>query len=314
MSTSDSLEALRRADPRSHVGFGFAAAVESVRERIGTPADVVATPARRRVSIGRLGAVGASLAVATGVAALTFGPSGDAPGLENAAAAVRKAATVTAAAADRSGTAVVRINHDGELWAGSTIRWNGEDISVMAGRTRIGPGKFGELMLVVGGTLYGRDPRTGEWLDQGSPANIDPDSGTTPAETLAAVREDVGGVTLSRLARGVTGVTTSRVGGSTVYRGQVAAGLVARETGFKDGQELRVFPFGYVAHDEAANPAALLDAALTVGADGVVRQIALSWGTWTYTVTYSGLGSAAALVAPKNARSLLKERLQAIHG
>ena len=60
--------------------------------------------------------------------------------------------------------------------------------------------------------------------------------------------------------------------GSTVYRGKVAAGSVARESGFKEGQAIRVFPFGYVAYDEAADPDALLDAALIVGVDGVVRE------------------------------------------
>jgi len=50
-----------------------------------------------------------------------------------------------------------------------------------------------------------------------------------------------------------------------------------------------VLPFGYVAHDAAADPAAPLDAAVTVGA-------------------YSRLGATPALVAPANARSLVEER------
>ena len=47
-----------------------------------------------------------------------------------------------------------------------------------------------------------------------------------------------------------------------------AAGLIARESGFKEGGPIRVFPFGYVAHDEAADPAAPLDTAITVGGMG----------------------------------------------
>ncbi len=46
-----------------------------------------------------------------------------------------------------------------------------------------------------------------------------------------------------------------------------------------------------MAHDEAANPSALLDAAVTVGADGAVREITVSWGSWRYTVTFSNLGT-----------------------
>ena len=115
----------------------------------------------------------------------------------------------------------------------------------------------------------------------GSPKNIDPDSGTTPGEYLAAAREDVGGATLRRITNGMTGLTTQTLAdGSTVYSGAVPAGLIARETGFKEGHAIRVLPFGYVANDEAANPVARLEAEVTVGADGVVREILITGGTW----------------------------------
>ena len=173
-------------------------------------------------------------------------------------------------------------------------------------------GKVGSALLVVDGIFYGIDPGGG-WVAQGSPENIDPGSGTTPDEYLGAVREDVGGATLRRIAGGggVSGLTTTRLAdGSTVYRGTVAGGLIARETGFKEGRSLRVLPFGYVAHGEAADPAAPLDAAVTVGPDGILRKIAIAWGTWTYTVEYSNLGATRAPVAPAHPRSLLKERLR----
>jgi hypothetical protein len=100
--------------------------------------------------------------------------------------------------------------------------------------------------------------------------------------------------------------------GSTVYAGTVPAGLIARETGFKEGESIRVFPFGLVAHDEAADPASLLATTITAGSDGVVREIAVTWGAgasgWRYTVTYSGLGTTPAPRAPANARSLAELR------
>ena len=69
-----------------------------------------------------------------------------------------------------------------------------------------------------------------------------------------------------------------------------------------------MLPFGYVAHDEAADPSAPLDTAITVGADGAVREIAVHSGgdasAWTYTVVYSGLGATAAPQAPANAQPL----------
>ena len=107
----------------------------------------------------------------------------------------------------------------------------------------------------------------------------------------------------------MTGLTTSRLAdGSSVYTGTVPAGAIARETGFKEGQHIRVLPFGYVAHDEAENPQALLDTEVTVGSGGVVREIAVTWGTWRYTVAYDNLGATAAPEAPANAQPLSELR------
>jgi hypothetical protein len=317
MNTSESIHALRRANPRTKAGFAQSveAAAEAVRTQL--PADSCApewraghsSPRRRLVG---LSAAGASLAAVAVVAAFRIvGWPGSGAGVESAAAAFRKAATVTAASAERSGIAVVRITHNGELWAGNTLRWHGGDLAVSSDAPRRPGRRAGSELLLVDGTLYGVEPRDGArvWVVFGSPKSIDPESGTTPDEYLAAVRVDVGGVTLRRFTDGMTGLTTTRLGdGSTVYRGKVAAGLIARETGFKEGKQIRVLPFGYVAHDEAADPGSPLDTAVTVGADGVVREISVTWGAgksaWAYTVTYSRLGATGALVAPKNPRSL----------
>jgi hypothetical protein len=314
MSTSESFQALRRANPRTKAGFeqSVESAADAVRALINSTAPGVAThttapPPRRRLI--RVSAAGASLAAAAAaVAVLTVGSPGGGQGVENAAAAVKRAATLTAASAERSGTAVVRITHNGELWAGSTIRWHGGDLALTSDAP-LRQGKAGSEMLLVDGTMYGPDGEDGAWVELGSPKSIDPDSGTTPDEYLAAVREDVGGVTFRRITDAMTGLTASELDdGSTVYRGSVAAGLVARESGFKEGQAIRVFPFGYVAHDEAADPGAPLDAAITVGADGIVRVITVTWGTgasaWAYTVAYSSLGVTTAPDAPANARPL----------
>ena len=298
----ETLDALRRANPRAEAGFDEAveAVSRAVRAQLGTRA-AAQSPRRSRRGLVRLSVALAAGAVAVAaVVSLSGGPSG-AP---DAAAAVRKAATVSAASAERSGTAVVRLTHDGDLWAGTTIRWHGDDVSVSSDApTRLG--KAGSKLLVVGGTLYGIDPEYGGWLAMGSPSNIDPDSGTTPAEYLAAVREDVGGATLKRITGAMSNPTTRRLAdGSTVYSGAVKAGLVARETGFKEGQAIRVLPFGFVAHGTAAHPASPLDVSVTVGADGIVRGIAVTWRNWSYKVGYAGLGSTPALAAPENARSL----------
>lgn len=316
---SESLQALRRVNPRGREGFedSVLAAVAAVQARIA--ATVTRAPSRvRPTRRGRLVSVsmgGSALAVAATVAVfLTVGSSGRGPGVESAAAAMRKAVSVSAAAAEQSGAAVVRITHNGKLWGGRTIRWHDGDLAV-SGVDPGRQGKAGSEMLLVGGMMYGIDERDGRWVELGPPDSIDPGSGTTPAEYLAAVREDGGGETLRRITDAMTGLTTRQLDdGSTVYSGSVAAGLIARKTGFKEGQPIRVLPFGYVAHDEAADPTAPLDVSVTVGADGIVREIAATWGTsasaWTYTITYGGLGATAAPVAPANAQ-LLRERLHA---
>jgi hypothetical protein len=321
MSTSESVRALRRANPRGKEGFAESveAAAEAVRDRIlaasaGTPEPRLrkSNPRRRLVGVS---AAGMSLAAAAVMAAsLTVGSSGPGPGVEDAIAAVKKAATVTAASAERSGTAVVRITHNDAVWAAKRIRWHEGDVALSDDAPRR-YGRAGSELLVVDGTVYGTDPVNGGWVEMGKPENIDRASGTTPDEHLAAVREDVGGDTLRRIAAGMNGLTTRRFDdGSTLYVGTVAAGQIAREAALKGGRPIRVFPFGYVAHDEAADPAAPLDVAVTVGPDGVVREIAVTWGSsasaWTYTVTYSNLGTTSALAAPANARPL-RERTRA---
>lgn len=312
MNKSESIQALRRANPRAKPGFGESVetASESIRLRIASaPAEPASAdePVHPRRSLMRVSAAGAMLVAAAAVAALFIVGSPGSPGVENAAAAIEKAATVTAASAERSGTAVVYMTHDGRPWAGKTVRWSGDDVAI-ADSSPSRFGRPGSELRVVDGVVYGLDPEGG-WLEQGTPENIDPDSGTTPAEYLAAVREDIGGKSLRRITAGMTGLRTSRAGdGSTVYSGTVAAGLIARESALKGGRPIRVLPFGYAANDEAADPNAPLEAAVTVGADGIVRQIAMSWGRsaspWTYAVTYSGLGATQAPAAPVNARPL----------
>jgi hypothetical protein len=314
MRSERELALLERANP---VDESDLPAPEDTRARL--PRDRILTEPvprnrpRRRALRPALPAAGAAVATAAVVGALVLvGTPGGGADVEDAAAAVQQAAAVTAASAERSGTAVVRITHGDELWAEKTIRWNGSDLSLSdesPGRA----GRTGAEFLLVDGMIYGIDPGDGRWVELGSPESIDPDSGTTPAEYLAATREDVGGAMLRRLTDAITGLATARLeDGSSVYSGSVAAGLVARESGFKEGAAIRVLPFGYVAHGDAADPAAAVDVALTVGADGLVRDVTATWGgeggTWTYRVAYSDLGATPAPTAPADARPLLRDR------
>jgi hypothetical protein len=72
-----------------------------------------------------------------------------------------------------------------------------------------------------------------------------------------------------------------------------------------------VLPYGFVAHDAVADPASPLHVNLTVGPDHVIRSIGATWGgasAWTYTVTFSQLGTTPPVVAPAGARSLREAR------
>lgn len=267
----------------------------------------VVTGVRRR-AVG-LSVAAVLAAAAAGVTAVVV--SGGGPGVVSAYAAVNAAAAVTAESARESGTAVVRMTHGGEIWAGTTVVWNDGDLSVATDAPTAVRGR--QETRVVDGRTYSVMPRIlgGGWVDMG-PA---PYGGVDELSDRFVVptQEDLFGITLSRLTGGMTGLTTERADdGSTVYRGSVAAGLVARETGFKEGQALRVLPFGYVAHGEAEDPAAPLGAALTVGADGLVRRIAVEWGAgasaWAYTVEYDDLGAAPAITAPVDAEPFRPRR------
>jgi RNA polymerase sigma-70 factor (ECF subfamily) len=186
-SMSDSFEALRRANPRARAGFteSVEAATRAARAQIATaPAVAGSRPRRRRrlVAVALAGVPAAAGAAAVFAVALSGGGSV----VQSAYAALKEAASVTADTAERSGTARLRITHDGEMWGDTTVRWGGGDIAII---NEDRPRRSGGNLLLVDGTIYGQDGRGG-WLNMGDPSNIVPDSGTTPDEYLAAVREE----------------------------------------------------------------------------------------------------------------------------
>jgi hypothetical protein len=104
----------------------------------------------------------------------------------------------------------------------------------------------------------------------------------------------------------MTDLTTSQTeDGSTIYLGKVPAGAVARESGLKEGESVRVLPYGNVAHDAASNPYSLIDISIIVGADGTISELQATWGgvsSWSYRLTFSDLGSTAPLEKPANVK------------
>lgn len=316
MNGTDSLDALRRANPRHKPGFTRMATDLTRAAGNPRPPTVYLSPGRplwlrRAWRLRPVFGVPAATAVIAMVVAtvLALGPPNGSPPV-SPAAAVEQAVTVSAQAAEQSGTASIEVTQDGDLWGARTVRWNGSDVSV----TNEDPGRVGRAdLIVVDGTLYGPDPETEDgWFDLGSPANVDPESGTTPDEYLATVRADAGGDTFRRITEAMTDLTTSPGdNGSVVYSGTVPAGVLAPETGTKDGVPIRVLPYGYVAHDDASNPGTPVEVRITVGADETIQEIHATWGggsTWSYRLSFSDLGSTPAPTAPENVRSLCAAR------
>lgn len=312
----DALDVLRRANPRHKPSFTRTAA--QLTRRAADPRPPTVDLARGRASrsprpwqvrpvIG-VPAAAAVIAIVVGVVLAVGSPSGS-PAV-SPAAAIEQAVTVSAQAAEDSGTVAIEVTQDGALWGARSVRWNGSDISV----TNEDPGGVGRRdLLVVDGTLYGPEPQTADgWLELGSPANVDPGSGTTPDEYLATVRADAGGDTFGRITSAMTDLVTSPgPDGSVVYRGTVPAGVLAGETGTKEGAPIRVLPYGYVAHDDASDPAAPVSVQITVRADETIQEIHATWGgasSWSFRLSFSDLGSTPAPTAPEDARRLCVER------
>jgi len=94
MSRTESIEALRRANPRAKAGFAESveAAAHAVRAQIASASEPPTfVPRRRLMGLSVVGSLVA--AVAAIVTFLTIGPTGGGSGVEDATAAVRKAAT-----------------------------------------------------------------------------------------------------------------------------------------------------------------------------------------------------------------------------
>ncbi len=293
MSQSDTIEALRRANPRRRPDF------DEWASQLTSSVDVTRDRSRLRLVIGIPAATTAFVAAAVTLIAVgsPLGPLTVSP-----AAAMEQAASVSAQAAESSGTVHIEITENGAPWVSKTLRWNGTDLAISGDDpSRVGRGD----LLVVDGIMYGPNPEvTDSWIELGSPDSVDPDSGTTPAEYLAAVTEDVGGESMRRITAEMIELTTSQSeDGSTLYHGKVPAGALARESGVKEGETIRVLPYGNVAHDDASNPASLIDVTVSVLADGTIDEIHATWGgasSWSYRLTFSDLGTTAPLEKPAN--------------
>ena len=212
MTPTHSLDALRRANPCHRPDFAENIGDLTRKAATLTSLETSETTESRgpspKPAFRRWPAIGIP-AVATVVAlVVTFIAVGSPVGplAVSPAEAMQQAVIASASAAESSGTVVLEITQNGDLWVGRTLRWNGTDLSISPNETSPA-GKGG--LLVVDGIMYGPNPEVADgWIEMGSPDSVDPDSGTTPGEYLAAIGEDVGGATMQRITGEMTDVTT----------------------------------------------------------------------------------------------------------
>jgi hypothetical protein len=260
---------------------------------------------RRRRLIG-LSATAAAIALALVVVSLLTLGGTSAP---SAYAAAKKALAATAAAS--SGTITGSVSHGGSSVTLATTQWNGDSITV----TRGGTGDLGpnQALTLIDGDAY-VEQADGTWLHYSSESGVGPKVG--PEVELA--HNNVAGTGAGQILSLATGLTqVSQSDGTTVYTGTIPNLNTDPGVPSTDDTILRI-----IANLRAGNdafgphkmfaPAGIhgdLQIKMTVGADDLVRQISLTIqqqdtgtattdGTYTWTVTYSRLGSTPSITAP----------------
>jgi hypothetical protein len=274
--------------------------------------DTPRVPVTRRRSV-RLGIPTlAAVAVATAAIVLGFTVSAAAP--SGAAAAARRALAATAAAP--SGTMTTTVLHAGVTTTVEAARWNGHDIAYSPD-----DGVPIPQLLLIGGNLYVQTT-DGTWLHYANASDVPPKplggmeqlaqaaiAATTPQQILA-------------LATGVR--KTTQPDGSTVYTGTIPASsldpsLVPGNDAITNmilSAQKRTDGMVGVGKATAQTPGAPccqqdLHLQMSVGSDGLVKQVSITFqqqnasspiadGTYTWSVTYSQLGSTPPITAPPN--------------
>jgi hypothetical protein len=270
MPSTESLEDLRRANPRNLPGF-----TEPVDEYESLRAKIVATevaaprrstprrlPRRRLIGVSTAGALLATTAVLGGV----FLSGGSTP---SAYAAAEKAVAATFASSVDSGTVFTRVYGDGpgSVAVTSTVRWNGSDISLACTW-----GASGELRLrLVGGEAYKLGPG-GHWTHyaESYPRAL--------KSALATTKAEVAGTVERYFLAHVTGSLekNDNADGSTTYTGT----QIEPDSTRVFFVEMKVSGDGLISHLSVEERTS----------DGSI--------TWMATRDYSGLGSTPAIEAP----------------
>ena len=248
----------------------------------------------------------AVLAAAT--TAIVLGLTLSAASPSSASAAATRALAATAAVT--SGTMTTTVLHGGVTRTIDATRWNGRDIAFSPGLGLI------PQLLLIGGGMYVQTS-DGTWLHYANASNVGP----KPLGGLMQLAQDnVAGTTPQQILALATGVQrTAQSAGTTVYTGTIpnssldpaiAPGNDAITSMILGAQKRTDMMFGVGRNEgDASGGNNDLQLQMSVGGDGLVQQVSVTFhrqdtgssavdGTYTWSVTYSQLGSTPPITAP----------------
>lgn len=267
----------------------------------GTRRSRVMQPRSLRLAVPTL----AVLAAATAAIVLGFTLSAASPSSASAAAARALAAT----AAAPSGTMTTTVLHRGVSRTIDATRWNGHDIAFSPGFDLI------RQLLLIGGGMY-VETSDGTWLHYANASNVGP----KPLGGLMQLAQDnIAGTTAQQVLALATHVQkTAQSDGTTVYTGTIPSSSInaGNDPGnnaiismILGAQKRTDMMFGAGKGDAPGGQLNDLQLQMSVGGDGLVKQVSVTFqgqhtgssagdGTYTWSVTYSRLGSTPPITAP----------------
>jgi hypothetical protein len=240
----------------------------------------------------------AVLAAAT--AAIVLGLTLGAASPSSASAAATRALAATAAAP--SGTMTTTVLHAGVTQTIDAARWNGSDIAFSPG-----DGPIPQLLLIGGGMYV--QTSDGTWLHYANASDVGP----KPLGGLEQLAQDnIASTTPQQILALATGVQqTAQPDGTTVYTGTIPSssldpatlpGNDAITSMILGAQKRTDMMFGGAGGNAPGSSVQNdLQFEMSVGGDGLVRQVSVTFqqnGTYTWSVTYSQLGSTPPITAP----------------
>jgi hypothetical protein len=249
----------------------------------------------------------ALLAAAT--AAVVLGLTLSAAPPSSASAAAKSALAATAAAP--SGTMTTTVLHGGVTNTVDAASWNGSDIAFSTGFDQ-----FPQLLLIGGGMYV--QTSDGTWLHYANASDVEP----KPLGGLEQLAQDtIAGTTAQQILALATGVQqTAQPDGTTLYTGTIPnsninAGndpgnnaIISMILGAQKRTDM-TFGTGPNQGDAPSGQPNGLQLQMSVGGDGLVTQVSVTFqqegtgslaedGTYTWSATYSQLGSTPPISAP----------------